>query len=43
IDPTRLNYEGKGETELLNDCNDGMMCSMAQHQENERIELMIVQ
>jgi len=41
IDPNRLSFDGKGETEILNGCHDGVLCGRAQHQENERIELIV--
>ncbi len=42
IDPNRLSYDGKGETEIINGCHDGVLCGRAQHQENERIELVVL-
>jgi len=41
IDPNRLSFDGKGETEIINDCHDGVLCGRAQHAENERIELIV--
>ena len=38
----RLSAIGKGETELLNECSDGVKCSEAQHQLNRRTEFKIV-
>ena len=38
----RLNAIGKGETELLNQCADGVKCTEAQHQLNRRTEFKIV-
>ncbi len=38
----RLTAIGKGETELLNDCGDGIKCSASQHQLNRRTEFKIV-
>lgn len=38
----RLRAIGKGETELLNECGDGVKCTAAQHQLNRRTEFKIV-
>lgn len=38
----RLAAVGKGETELLNQCSDGVKCTQAQHQLNRRTEFKIV-
>lgn len=38
----RLTAIGKGETELLNQCTDGVKCTEAQHQLNRRTEFKIV-
>lgn len=38
----RLIGKAKGETELTNNCTDGVRCSEAKHQENRRSEFMIV-
>lgn len=38
----RLTAIGKGETELLNQCADGVKCTEAQHQLNRRTEFKIV-
>ncbi|MDM9632820.1 OmpA family protein [Robiginitalea aurantiaca] len=37
----RLQAEGYGETQLLNDCDDGVRCSAAEHQKNRRSEFII--
>lgn len=37
----RLEAKGFGETMLLNDCINGISCSMAEHSENIRIELKV--
>ena len=38
------NIEGKwfGETELINDCKDGVVCTPEEHKENRRTEIKIV-
>lgn len=38
----RLTAIGKGESELLNQCSDGVKCTEAQHQLNRRTEFKIV-
>lgn len=38
----RITALGKGETELLNQCADGVKCTEAQHQLNRRTEFKIV-
>ncbi|WP_233131763.1 OmpA family protein [Robiginitalea sediminis] len=40
-DASRLTATGHGETQLLNDCADGVRCSSAQHAENRRCDLEI--
>lgn len=42
IPSDRLTAVGKGETELLNQCADGVKCTEAQHQLNRRTEFKIV-
>lgn len=41
INPNRLTATGKGESELINDCSDGVDCSEADHQKNRRSEFLI--
>jgi len=36
IDVNRINYAGYGESQLVNDCGDGVKCSEEQHQANRR-------
>ncbi len=43
ISPERLIGKAKGETELTNNCIDGVRCTEAQHQENRRSEFLIVE
>ncbi|MNR32304.1 Outer membrane porin F precursor [compost metagenome] len=38
----RLEAIGKGESELLNQCSDGVKCTEAAHQLNRRTEFKIV-
>lgn len=42
IDPDRLESVGLGETQLVNDCGNGVDCTEEQHQENRRtvVEIM---
>ncbi|MFY7827111.1 MAG: OmpA family protein [Flectobacillus sp.] len=42
IDPARLVSNGYGETELVNECVDGIICDEKQHQENRRTEFRII-
>ena len=41
IDPSRLSAKGYGETMLVNECENGVDCSDARHQENRRTEIKI--
>ncbi|WP_348825100.1 OmpA family protein [Flavobacterium aestuarii] len=41
INPDRLSYKGYGETQLVNNCSDGVKCSEEQHQQNRRSEFII--
>ncbi len=43
IDPSRLESEGLGETELVNECKDGVPCSIEKHQENRRSEFIVLE
>ena len=42
ISKTRITGEGKGETELTNECSNGIKCSKEAHQANRRSEFLIV-
>lgn len=42
IDRSRLTGKGYGESQLVNNCADGIPCSEEQHQENRRSEFIIV-
>ncbi|MBT8290965.1 MAG: OmpA family protein [Muriicola sp.] len=42
IDINRLKYKGYGETQLVNECADGVRCSAAKHQKNRRSEFLIL-
>ena len=41
IDQNRLTYKGYGETQLLNECSNGIKCSDDQHQLNRRSMFII--
>lgn len=42
VSPKRLTARGFGESELVNDCGDGVECSEADHQANRRTEFKIL-
>ena len=42
IERKRLTAKGYGETQLINNCSDGVPCSEADHQKNRRSEFIIV-
>jgi outer membrane protein OmpA-like peptidoglycan-associated protein len=41
VDPSRIDHEGRGEDELLNNCGDGVKCSEEEHRQNRRAEILI--
>lgn len=41
IDPARITARGYGETQLVNDCADGISCTEEEHQANRRTEFKI--
>lgn len=41
IDPNRLAYKGYGETQLVNNCTNGVKCSDEEHELNRRTEFQI--
>jgi len=41
-DPKRITGKGFGETELINNCGNNVVCTELQHQENRRTEFLIV-
>jgi outer membrane protein OmpA-like peptidoglycan-associated protein/tetratricopeptide (TPR) repeat protein len=43
ISSDRLEWKGFGETQLLNECADGVTCTEEQHQVNRRTEFKILQ
>lgn len=42
IDPNRVTGKGHGESQLVNNCSDGVPCTEAEHQLNRRSEFIIV-
>lgn len=42
IDKSRLSAKGYGETQLLNECRNGVSCSEAAHQLNRRSEFIVM-
>lgn len=43
IDSSRITAKGYGETQLVNECADGMDCTEEQHQMNRRTEFKIIE
>jgi len=41
ISPNRLSSKGYGETQLFNNCSDGVKCTDEEHQQNRRSEFII--
>jgi outer membrane protein OmpA-like peptidoglycan-associated protein len=41
IDGSRLTAKGYGETQLVNNCADGVKCTEKEHQQNRRSEFII--
>ncbi|NQX86781.1 MAG: OmpA family protein [Flavobacteriaceae bacterium] len=41
IDASRISGQGKGETELINKCSNGVKCTEEEHQANRRSEFII--
>ena len=42
IDSSRITGKGYGETQLINECSDGVKCTEAQHAMNRRTEFVII-
>jgi outer membrane protein OmpA-like peptidoglycan-associated protein len=42
IDSSRLKSEGLGESELVNNCANGIPCSVKEHQKNRRSEFIVI-
>ncbi len=43
IAPSRISAKGFGETQLVNECDDGVECSEEQHQQNRRTEFKVIE
>ncbi|WP_276166176.1 OmpA family protein [Zobellia alginiliquefaciens] len=43
IAENRISFEGFGETQLTNDCSNGVPCTKEQHQMNRRSEFIVVE
>ncbi len=41
-DIDRVSFKGYGETNLLNDCSNGMRCRPSQHSKNRRVEFVVL-
>ena len=42
IERSRLSAKGYGETQLVNECADGVPCSEVEHQKNRRSEFIVI-
>jgi outer membrane protein OmpA-like peptidoglycan-associated protein len=42
IEASRLTSKGYGESQLVNQCSDGVKCSEEEHQANRRSEFIVV-
>ncbi len=42
IAPSRLSGKGYGESQLVNDCSDGVECTEEQHQQNRRSQFIVI-
>lgn len=42
IEPTRIQYEGYGETRLLNKCSNGVECTEEEHEVNRRTIVKVI-
>ena len=42
VQPTQFQAVGFGETQLLNECSNGVRCSTYKHEQNRRLELKVV-
>ena len=43
IAPERLTAKGYGESQLVNQCADGIICTEAEHQQNRRSTFVIIE
>ena len=42
IEADRLSYEGRGESQLVNECKDGIYCTNDEHAKNRRTEFVLI-
>ena len=42
ISKNRLSSKGKGKSELLNKCEEGVECTEEEHQENRRSDFLVI-
>ncbi len=42
IDPRRITGKGYGETQIINQCSEGVQCTEAEHEKNRRTEFVII-
>ncbi|NNC70192.1 MAG: OmpA family protein [Flavobacteriaceae bacterium] len=42
IDPRRITGKGYGETQIINQCSEGVQCTEAEHERNRRTEFVII-
>ncbi len=42
VEANRLTAQGYGESKLVNECENGVICSSAKHQENRRTEFKVI-
>ena len=42
IDPRRITGKGYGETQIINQCEEGVACTEAEHEKNRRTEFVII-
>jgi len=43
ISSNRISGKGYGETQLINNCKNGVKCSETEHQLNRRTEFVVIQ
>ena len=41
-DPKRISGKGYGETQLVNKCSNGIICTEIEHQQNRRTEFVVI-
>ena len=43
ISKDRITAKGYGETQLVNQCDDGVQCTAAEHRKNRRTEIKVIE